>query len=174
MPKVVPGAIEALGETAAVPLTTYSRLTDWKINCPSTWSTIYGFTSFFWTASDHSRDACYVTDAPEATCTFGEAVRNEWVDSSVICVNGQPVWTPPVRMMEALMFDVRGWTRLTDDRREHNWPGGLPIGAESARESLGQPGPAVRFARHNPGLTSQPLLFGRLPHRHRRAGIHSA
>ena len=35
--KVVPGAEEALGDTAAIELLTYSNPTNGKINCPAAW-----------------------------------------------------------------------------------------------------------------------------------------
>lgn len=115
---VVPGAAEALGETAGVRLETYSRLTNGKINCPSAWNTDAGLTSFFWTAPWFRPPASFVTDDPVADCTFLEAVRDEWVHDSAISVNGVVVWQPPVRLMEKLMYDLRGWTVLDGDTRE--------------------------------------------------------
>jgi hypothetical protein len=112
--KVVPGAAEALGDTAAVRLLTYSRPTGGKINCPSSWN---GVGALFWTAPEHKPDACYYTDAPVTPCTFLEAVRDEWVHDSALVVNGALVWQAPVRLMERLMYDVRGWTVLTDGHR---------------------------------------------------------
>ena len=119
LPRVVPGALETLGDLADLPLTTYSRTTGGKINCPSCWSTYDGFVSFFWTAPEHRPDSYYATSDPETACTFGEAVRDEWVHSTTVNIDGHQIWTPPARLMEALMSDLRGWTRLTDDRREH-------------------------------------------------------
>jgi len=115
---VVPGAAQALGETASIRLETFSSLTGGKINCPSAWNTDAGLVAFFWTAPEFRPPASYVTDDPVAECTFLEAVRDEWVHSSTISVNGRIVWRPPVRLMERLMYDLRGWTVLTGRERE--------------------------------------------------------
>lgn len=115
---VVPGAAEALGETASMRLETYSRLTEGKINHPSCWNTDGGFTAFFWTAPQFRPDASFYTDAPVAECTFLEAVRDEWVHDCAVNVNGQLVWCPPARLMQQLMYDLRGWTVLEGDVRE--------------------------------------------------------
>lgn len=115
--KVVPGAVEALGPAASVQLQTYSRLTDEKINHPSCWHTDAGIAAFFWTVPEGRPPAGYSTDDPPAECTFLEAVRDEWVHDCVICVNRHVVWQPPGRLMERLMYDVRGWTVLTEAQR---------------------------------------------------------
>lgn len=115
--KVVPGADGALGPAASVQLQTYSRLTDGKINHPSCWHTDAGIAAFFWTAPEGRPPADYSTDDPPAECTFLEAVRDEWVHDCVICVNRHVVWQPLRRLMERLMYDVRGWTVLTEAQR---------------------------------------------------------
>lgn len=116
--KVVPGALEALGETAAVSLTTRGHSTGGKINSPAAWNTYEGLMSFFWTAPGHAPDACWYTDHPEVACTFGEAVRDEWVHGANISVNGHIVWRPPQDLMMRLMYDLRGWTVLDEAKRE--------------------------------------------------------
>jgi hypothetical protein len=115
---VVPGAVEALGTAGEVKLWTYSRLTDGKINHPSCWNADEGYVAFFWTAPELRPPPSYVTEPPEVTCTFLEAVRDEWVHSCTINVNGQDAWNPPSRLMEQLMYDLRGWTLLGDEQRE--------------------------------------------------------
>jgi hypothetical protein len=116
--KVVPGAAEALGDAAHIRLETYSRLTDGKINHPSCWNTDGGFTAFFWTHPDHRPAGCWVTDERVVECTFLEVIRDEWVHSCTVDVNGHTVWRPPDRLMERLMSDLRGWTTLSDEDRE--------------------------------------------------------
>jgi len=116
--KVVPGAVQALGGTASIRLETFSSLTGGKINCPSAWNTHQGSLAFFWTDPAFRPPMGYVTDDPAAECTFLEAVRDEWVHSSVVSVNDRIVWRPPVRLMERLMYDLRGWTVLTGRERE--------------------------------------------------------
>jgi len=116
---VVPGAADALGPAGEVRLLTWSRLTDGKINCPSCWNCPQGLAAFFWTGEEHQPDESYWwTDDPVAECTFLEAVRDEWVHSCAVAVNDHIVWRPPVRLMEKLMYDLRGWTVLADDERE--------------------------------------------------------
>jgi hypothetical protein len=112
--KVVPGAAEALGPAGSVQLFTYSHLTGGKINCPSSWN---GTGALFWTAPGHKPGPYWWTDAPVTACTFTEAVRDEWAHGSAINVNETLVWQPPVRLMEQLMYDLRGWTPLTDAER---------------------------------------------------------
>lgn len=113
--KVVPGAMEALGDAARVPLLTYSRPTGGKINCPSSWN---GTGALFWTSPEYQPGPGFWTDDPVTGCTFGEAVRDEWVHDSAIIVNGHFVWHSPGDLMMKLMFDLRGWgDRLTDARR---------------------------------------------------------
>jgi hypothetical protein len=115
---VVPGAAEALGESASIALETYSRLTGGKINCPSAWNDDQGLTAFFWTSPQYRPDAFWSTEEPVVSCTFLEAVRDEWVHSCAVAVNGSVVWRPPVRLMERLMYDVRRWTVLPGAERD--------------------------------------------------------
>jgi hypothetical protein len=113
--KVVPGATEALGPAAGIELLTYSRPTGGKINCPASWD---GVGALFWTAPEHQPDAYWSTDHPVIPCTFLEVVRDEWVHGSAVNVNGTLVWQPPEHLMMSLMYDLRGWTRLSDEKRE--------------------------------------------------------
>lgn len=115
---VVPGAAEALGLAAGIRLETYSKTYAGKINLPSCWDTHEGFVAFFWTDPAARPPAGFVTDDPVVSCTFLEAVRDEWVHDAAISVNGQVVWRPPVRLMERLMYDLRGWTVLPDAERD--------------------------------------------------------
>jgi len=116
--RAVPGAAEALGTAAGVRLETFSHLTGGKINSPSAWHTDAGLVAFFWTAPEFRPPAAYVTSNATACCTFLEAVRDEWVHSCIVAVNRQIVWCPPVRAMQQLMYDLRGWTVLTGRERE--------------------------------------------------------
>ncbi len=116
--KTVPGAAEALGDTAGVKLWTYSRTTDGAINCPSAWHTPQGLTSFFWADDPAGRpDAYFSTDAPVTACTFLEAVRDEWIHGAVISVHGPVIWRPLQQSQLRLMYDLRGWTPLQDGER---------------------------------------------------------
>ena len=116
--KVVPGALEVLGRTADVSLSCYSSLTNGKINCPAAWNSHDGLRAMFWTTPEHHPDAYFYTTFPVAECTFAEAVRDEWVHGAVIVVNGDVIWRPRQSQMSKLMYDVRGWLALTDDKRE--------------------------------------------------------
>ncbi len=118
--RAVPGAAEALGDAGALRLATYSRLTGGKINCPSAWNTYDGLTAFFWTKDEHRPDEFWRTDAPEAACTLLEAVRDEWVHGCLITVDGRIIWRPPSGLMDRLMYDLRGWTPMTDAVREES------------------------------------------------------
>ena len=110
LPKLIPEAIDALGDTADVRLWTHSKPTNGKINCPSSWWTDHGLTAFFSTR-EHvgGQPGGYITSDPVVGCTFWEAVRDEWCHDAVIVVNGRWIWTPPSDTMMKLMFDLRGW-----------------------------------------------------------------
>ncbi len=120
LPKVVPGALDAIGDTAEVELLTYCSPTNGKINCPASWHTNDGLAAFFTTPGFGSiAPPGYVGGKEEVTCTFWEAVRDEWVHSSIILLNWQhTIWKPPDALMMALMYDLRGWTALSDEGRE--------------------------------------------------------
>lgn len=116
---VVPGVDDALGDIADMQLWTHCRPTDGRINSPAAWHTDLGLTAFFSTDRDRPpAPAHYLTNDPLVRCTFLEAVRDEWIHSSVIVVDGLVVWEPPVRQFERLMYDVRGWQILPDGERE--------------------------------------------------------
>lgn len=133
--KLVPGAVEVLGETARVQLTTYcDRITDGAIDHPSVWNTHVGLAAFFWTAPEGRPGATWSTSAPEVACTFGEAVRDMWVHSGAIVVNRQVVWRPPVRVFTRLLADARGQKVLPDADRERDRAlvlRGLEVAAET-------------------------------------------
>lgn len=116
--KVVPGAAEALGDLASLRLTTYSNLAGGRINHPSCWNMAVGTCAWFWTREDGKPDPSYWTDAPEAECTLLEAVRDEWVHGCIIVVDHAIAWRPPNQLMTRLMYDLRGWTIMTDEARE--------------------------------------------------------
>lgn len=115
---VVPGAVEALGDVADLELWTYSTPTNGKINCPASWWTLNGLAAFFSTRDRSPAPPSYRTSDPLVECTFLEAVRDEWVHGAIVVVNLVAVWRSPQRHMERLMYDVRGWTRLSDADRE--------------------------------------------------------
>jgi hypothetical protein len=118
LPKVVSDWLDFLGYAADVELRTHCTPTNGRINCPSAWWTDHGLTAFFSTA-DYGAPAPpgYWTDRPLVECTFAEVVRDEWIHGQIVVVNGRLIWKPPNRLMEQLMFDVRGWTPLGDIER---------------------------------------------------------
>lgn len=121
LPKLVPGAAEALGETARVRLTTYcGRVRDGAIDHPSVWNTHVGLAAFFWTSPEGGLDATWSTEAPEVPCTFLEAVRDMWVHSAAIVVNRSVVWRPPVRIFLRLLADARGQKVLPEAERDRD------------------------------------------------------
>ena len=56
--------------------------------------------------------------AGAALLTYSTLTGGKWVHSCAVSVNGLLVWRPPVRLMERLMYDLRGWTVLPGDERE--------------------------------------------------------
>jgi hypothetical protein len=114
LPKLIPDALDAIEGVADVKLWTHCKPTNGRINCPSAWHTDMGLAAFFSTREGvGGNPPGYVTSAPVVRCTFWEAVRDEWCHDSVIVVNGRYIWTPPSDLMMRLMYDLRGWTRLT-------------------------------------------------------------
>lgn len=162
---VVPGALDALGDTAGVRLLTYSTLTGGKINHPATWN---GPGALFWTSPDHQPDAFWATSKPVAECTFAEAVRDEWVHSCTININGTAIWEPPARLMERLMYDLRGWRPLDDTEREHirgNVRASLTAAAARLTALLGRPAMTGIPAAERDGVVQLPrrsVLYSRL------------
>ena len=135
LPKVVPGALAALGDAADVELRTYCRPTNDRINCPASWHTDLGLTAYFSTPDfGQPQPLGYVTTKDELVpCTFWEVVRDEWIHESVVVVNRQWIWTPPGRLRYDLMADLRGWTPLDDLKRaaiQRNVCAGLEAAAE--------------------------------------------
>ncbi|HSX23180.1 MAG TPA: hypothetical protein VLE97_10455 [Gaiellaceae bacterium] len=116
LPKVVPGALEALGVMADVEMRTYCYPTNGRINCPAAWHTNLGLTAYFSTPDfGQPQPFGYVTAKQDLVpCTFWEVVRDEWIHDAVVVVNRQWVWSPPVKLMMDLMYDLRGWTALDD------------------------------------------------------------
>jgi hypothetical protein len=122
LPKVVPGALDALGDTAEVELLTYCSPTNGKINCPAAWWTDGGLAAFFTTPGFGSiAPPGYVGGKEIVPCTFWEAVRDEWCHDSIILLNWRhAIWKPPTALMMQLMFDLRGWGEpLTGDQRDN-------------------------------------------------------
>jgi hypothetical protein len=143
---VVPGAAEALGDTAAVRLWTYSEVTGGVINCPASWD---GAGALFWTAPRYRPSATYYTRSPIAACTFLEVVRDEWVHHSRVGVNGYPVWQPPARLMMQLMYDLRGWTPVPAASRRQlvsNAQASLLAAADRLRQVITRAGEETALA----------------------------
>ena len=138
LPKLVPGAAEALGDAAGVQLTTYSELTaDGVINHPSVWNTHVGLAAFFWTSPEGHPGGTWSTGAPEASCTFWEAVRDEWVHSAAVIVDRSVVWRPPVRVFTRLLADARRQKVLPEAERERDRAlvlRGLAVAAATLRD----------------------------------------
>lgn len=124
LPTLVPGADECLGAMRDVELLTYCTPTNGKINCPAAWWTDAGLAAFFALPGFGAiTPPGYVGGKDIVSCTFWEAVQDEWWHDSIIRVNWQHnVWNPPSELMMRLMYDVRGWTcggePMTDSERE--------------------------------------------------------
>lgn len=124
LPTLVPDALAALGDTADVELFCYATPTNGKLNCPTAWWTDAGLAAFFALPGFGSiAPPGYVGGKEIVSCTFWEAVQDEWWHDSIIRVNWRHnVWKPPSNLMMALMYDARGWTcggdPMTDEERE--------------------------------------------------------
>lgn len=124
LPTLVPEAHAALGAMADVELLTYcTTATNGKINCPASWWTDDGLAAYFALPGFGGiTPPGYVGRHEIVSCTFWEAVQDEWWHDSIIRVNWRHnVWKPPTNLMLALMYDARGWTcggdPMTDQER---------------------------------------------------------
>lgn len=111
LPKVVPGAKEALGGLAALELQTHGTTTNGTLNHPSVWNDYSGMIAFFGSAGHGAgKPPHYHSGEPIVRCTLWEAVRDAWVHSYIIVLNGRPVWDAFALQdsFYALMYHVRG------------------------------------------------------------------
>jgi hypothetical protein len=120
LPKVVPDARRALGEIGDLELLTYGHTTHGRLNHPTVWNHELGMISFFWRPGHAFKPAHYYVgnDAP-ISCTLWEAIRDAWVHDNVIVFEGRPVFDGGASYphFQALMYDVRGWTKLDERAR---------------------------------------------------------
>jgi hypothetical protein len=122
LPTVVPGAKEALGDTAEQKLWTCSRPTNGKINCPASWNEREGLVSYFG-FSGPSVPASHLVSDPAMECTFWEAVRDLWVHQHILSIEKVHVWDPTFQSsvgqaFEVLMWHVRKWRPVPEDDAE--------------------------------------------------------
>lgn len=116
--RLVPGVLDALGDTATRRLWTHCRPTNGKINCPSAWNDSGGLSAFFTVHEDRDpAPAGFWTNEPIVECTFLDVVRDEWVHDSRVVVDGHLIWKPQASWQQALMYDARGWQVLSDTER---------------------------------------------------------
>lgn len=110
LPKVVPGARQALGDVADVRLWTTGHETLGALNSPTMWNTDLGLTALFF-RTPRRPEAFYYTKAPLLECTFWEAIRDMWVHAGAMLVDGRLIadterWH---RHFETLLWQTRGW-----------------------------------------------------------------
>jgi hypothetical protein len=61
---------------------------------------------------------CWTSD-PVVECTWREVLRDAWAHNYTVVVDGVPVWRGGRwGVFEALMYDLRGWRKLTPARAE--------------------------------------------------------
>ncbi|GEP00550.1 hypothetical protein [Methylobacterium haplocladii] len=125
LPKVIPGARDAVGDLADVHLWTTGHTTHGALNHPDVWNSDAGMVAFFGFRSP-ARPEVYWTDRPMVRCTFWEALRDAWAHHILIAVEGGLVWNSGLLwpQYEALMAEVRGW------------PSADPAKAAAARASV--------------------------------------
>ncbi len=91
--KVIPGATELLADVGTISLKTHGEpdKRDGRLNHPSCWNHYAGMVAFFGFDSPCKPDSFY-TNAPVIECTFAEAIRDAWVHSLAVVVEGKVVW----------------------------------------------------------------------------------
>jgi hypothetical protein len=140
LPKVLPRFDDALGDMGDARLWTFGNASHGRLNHPSVWGdpNRAGFNAYFGSGDrDPWKPASFVTDAPLVECTWREAVRDAWPHTYRIVVDGRPVWDA-VRLwgpFNKLMFDVRGWSRLSA-RKADNLRGAVLASLYRATDDL--------------------------------------
>ncbi len=119
--KVVPSAEKLLAPVADVQMQTSGhpdRVTG-RLNAPDLWNGYDGMLAFFRLEKPMVLRAWksdfYAGSKTMVACTFEEAIRDTWVHSCILHVDGIPIWNSSClqRDFDALMYDVRGWDLTT-------------------------------------------------------------
>lgn len=120
LPKVIPGAREALGDLADLELVTHGGTTHGRLNHPSVWNHNLGSISFFGTNTPCKPNGFW-TNAGTVRCALWEAIRDAWCHHNVIFLNGKlPIWVDQWKHFEPVMWHIRGWRTLPDSEiQEH-------------------------------------------------------
>lgn len=178
--RVVPDAQRLIAPVAHVPLRTVGhpcRKTG-RLNHPSLWNGDHGMLAFFGCrllGQRHWKPPHFYTSAPVIDCTFEEAIRDTWVHSCLMLVDGYVVWNSwsLQRDFEVLMWHARGWRNQPDRAalaRKASWrprshcrtpgrSGTAPRASPSCRSSRCSTGHAPRSAcvtARRSGATSPP------------------
>ncbi len=106
--KLIPEAREVLAPVRDIELYVRGNTTDGKLNHPAAWNTDRGLSSFFGFYETCGQPAAFWTEYPIVKCTFEEAVRDLWVHTLTMFVEGQAVWTAEWTWFEVLMSHARG------------------------------------------------------------------
>lgn len=110
LPKVLPDALELLGDTAAVELLTHGHTTHGVLNHPTVWNGDLGLEAYFGFRHTGKPEICWTRDAI-VRCTFWEAMRDAWPHGFVMLVGGRPILDAgrlrPA--FDAIMWQTRGW-----------------------------------------------------------------
>ena len=135
LPKVIPGALVALGDTADQVLFTHAAVTNGRINLPAAWNENDGMASYFGFKSPANPPGHY-TERPVVECTFWEALRDLWIHQHLLMVEGVLVWNATFnssvgQAFEVLMYKMRNWRPVPDGDVEKN----QTIVRESLREA---------------------------------------
>jgi hypothetical protein len=110
LPRIVPGWLDILGETASVALKTHSHTTMGRINLPSCWNEEIGLVSYLGFESPCKPD-WYYTAEPVVECTFAEAVRDCWAHSTIMRIDGSSLIRGDMmrEVFDPIMYHRRGW-----------------------------------------------------------------
>jgi len=111
--KVIPDVEQMLGELADVELYTHGKTTNGRLNHPSVWNSYHAMIAFFG-FEDPGKPEAYHTSDLVVRCTFLEALRDAWVHSYEIFVEGISIWNAFALKPEfdRLMYHIRSWRSL--------------------------------------------------------------
>ncbi|WP_411033801.1 hypothetical protein [Shinella sp. BYT-45] len=111
LPKVVPGAREAVGEAGGIVLFTYGHTTHGTLNLPCMWNSCEGGTLAFFGFSSPAAPRGFTTSSPVVECTGWEMFRDLWVHGTAAYVERFLVWKSEElnRDFENIMWNLRGW-----------------------------------------------------------------
>jgi hypothetical protein len=119
--KVIPETRDALGPVGDVLLRTRGHSTNGRLNHPACWNHDVGLISFFGFSGDPAPSGFHSSD-PIIDCTIEEAIRDAWVHTLAIAIEGQIIFNAfELRPhFDKLLWWTRKWNGAEDPTFERS------------------------------------------------------